>query len=544
MLTLEEISYHLQSRTLFDGAALSINRGQKIGLVGRNGAGKSTLFKIIKGELTPDKGEVRLQKGVKIGSLPQMPPKGERCVLQEVIESDAQYVSLMKALETETDLNRLGDIQFQLEAIDAFSAEARAGKILAGLGFSQEAQLQSLDSFSGGWRMRVALASVLFNKPDLMLLDEPSNHLDLETTFWLINYLKKDPCGLILVSHDKHILNAVVDQIVHLHGQELTTYSGNYDSFVEARFLRAMQQESAHAKQQEQKEHIQKFVDRFRAKSSKAAQVQSRIKMLAKMKDVQLVQNDPTMAIDFPEPISLAPPLLSLENAAVGYDERVVLRNLNQRIDPQDCIALVGRNGNGKSTFAKLIAGTLPVMKGQRTVYQEFPVAFFQQDQLENLVPEKTAYEHMEALMPKANPTMIRSLLGRFGLAQTKADILVKNLSGGEKTRLNFAMLSRNNPGLLILDEPTNHLDIESREALTLSINQFNGAVILITHDWDLLKLTASTLWVVENGTVSNFDGSLEDYQETVLGISKDKKKEDQSRAQAIREKKRKKKKK
>jgi ATP-binding cassette subfamily F protein 3 len=450
----------------------------------------------------------------------------------------------MEALETETDLERLGAIQFELEAIDSFTAEARAGKILAGLGFSEYAQQQPLNHFSGGWRMRVALASVLYNKPDLMLLDEPSNHLDLETTFWLIDYLKKDPCALILISHDKYILNEVVQKIVHLHSKTLTSYTGNYDTFSETRFLRMAQLEAAHAKQQEQRAHIQKFVDRFRAKATKAAQVQSRLKMLSKMEEVQLLRDDSTLSIQFPQPADLSPPLISLEKASVGYEEKVILKNLNQRIDPQECIALVGRNGNGKSTFAKLLSGHLPPMHGERKVYQNFSVAFFQQDQLENLIPTQTAYEHLEVLMPNTSPTHIRNLLGQFGLTQSKADLPVKNLSGGEKTRLNFALLSRDTPGLLILDEPTNHLDIESREALTLSINQFKGAVILITHDWDLLKLTATNLWVVENGTVQTFEGSLETYQRDILGLSQDRKKEDKKRAQSIREKKMKKKKK
>ncbi|MAP24046.1 MAG: glycosyl transferase family 1 [Rickettsiales bacterium] len=544
MLTIESLTYHLKGRTLFDNASFTLNSGEKVGLVGRNGIGKTTLFRLIKGEIEPDNGLIRLQNGTKIGSLPQMPPQSEQPAIDLVVESDEAYRALMTELATTTDMDRLGEIQFELESIDAFTAEARAAKVLAGLGFSEEKQKMPVNTFSGGWRMRIALASVLFNKPDLMLLDEPSNHLDLETTFWLMEYLKKSPCALILISHDKYVLNHIADRIVHLHQKNLTSYTGNYDHFIEAKFLTQIQQQAAFQKQQAKKEHVEKFVNRFRAKASKAKQVQSRIKMLEKMQDIQMMQDDPTLGIHFPEPIELAPPLVTLESVSVGYGDTIVLKNLNQRIDPDDCIALVGRNGNGKSTFAKLIADKLKPIKGKRRVEQKFSVAFFNQEQLENLTLTKTAYQHMEELMPHAAPTNIRALLGQFGLTQTKSDTLVGQLSGGEKTRLNFAMLSVEKPGLLILDEPTNHLDIESREALVLSINQFNGAVILITHDWDLLKMTASTLWVAENGTVQNYDGTLESYRDQALGSKADKNLQAKERAHQIKTKKMNKKKK
>ncbi|PLX29912.1 MAG: glycosyl transferase family 1 [Alphaproteobacteria bacterium] len=544
MLTIESLSYHLKGRTLLDKASFTLHGGEKVGLVGRNGIGKTTLFRLITGKIEPDHGYIRLQNGTKIGSLPQMPPQSTKSVIDTVVDSDVAYFNLMQELAVESDLNRLGEIQFELESMDAFTAESRAAKILAGLGFDEEGQNQPVNTFSGGWRMRIVLACVLFNKPDLMLLDEPSNHLDLETTFWLMDTLKKSPCALILISHDKYVLNHIAERIVHLHQQKLTSYTGNYDRFIEAKFQVQMQQQSAFQKQQAHKEHVQSFVSRFRAKASKAKQVQSRIKMLEKMQDVQIMQDDPTLSIQFPESIELAPPLITLESASAGYGDKVILKNLNQRIDPDDCIALVGRNGNGKSTFAKLIAGKLDPIKGKRCVEQNFSVAFFNQEQLENLTLDKTAYEHLEALMPHSAPTGIRSLLGQFGLTQTKSDVPVGQLSGGEKTRLNFAMLSIEKPGLLILDEPTNHLDIESREALILSINQFNGAVILITHDWDLLKMTASTMWVVEKGTVQTYDGTLDEYREQALGVKADKKLQATERAQQIKAKKMKKKKK
>ena len=539
MLSLENIQYTLKGRTLLQNAGLTLTKGKKLGLVGRNGTGKTTLFKLIRGELQADKGEVILQADTKIGFLPQMPPQSEQTALDAVMAADETYTKLMTEMSQTTDMDRLGEIQFSLEAIDAFTAEARAAKVLSGLGFDEKKQLQPLNTFSGGWRMRIALAGVLFMKPDLMLLDEPSNHLDLETTFWLIDYLKRDPCALIIISHDKFVLNALVDEIVHLSEQTLTSYKGNYDEFAERYFLRAENLKATEAKQQEKKAHIQKFVDRFRAKSSKAAQVQSRVKQLSKMEDVQLLQQDPTLPIRFPVPAQLSPPLVTLENAAVGYGETIVLKNLNQRIDPDDCIALVGRNGNGKTTFAKLLAGVLPPKKGDRKVYQDFDVAFFHQDQIENLNLEKTAFDHVADVMPQSAPTAIRALLGQFGLSETKADVAVRRLSGGEKTRLNFAMISATKPGLLILDEPTNHLDIESREALTLSINQFSGAVVLITHDWDLLNLTATALWQVENGTVKPYPHALSVYQEEALGRKNVQQTKDNSRAQEIKKKKR-----
>ena len=538
MLTIESLTYHLKGRTLFDDASFTLNSGEKVGLVGRNGIGKTTLFRLIKGEIEPDNGVIRLQNDTKIGALPQMPPQSEQSAIDLVVESDEAYRALMSELSTTTDMDRLGEIQFELESIDAFTADARAAKILAGLGFTEEKQKMPVNTFSGGWRMRIALACVLFNKPDLMLLDEPSNHLDLETTFWLMEYLKKSPCALILISHDKYVLNHIANRIVHLHQKCLTSYTGNYDHFIEAKFLTQMQQQAAFQKHQAKKEHVEKFVNRFRAKASKAKQVQSRIKMLEKMQDIQMMQDDPTLGIQFPEPVELAPPLITLESVSVGYGDNVVLKNLNQRIDPDDCIALVGRNGNGKSTFAKLVAGKLKPIKGKRSVEQKFSVAFFNQEQLENLTLNKTAFQHMEELMPQAAPTNVRALLGQFGLTQTKSDTLVGQLSGGEKTRLNFAMLSVEKPGLLILDEPTNHLDIESREALVLSINQFNGAVILITHDWDLLKMTASTLWVAENGTVQNYDGTIDSYRDQALGSKADKNLQAKERAHQIKTKK------
>jgi ATP-binding cassette subfamily F protein 3 len=520
MLHIQNLSYSISGRPLFENANATIAKNYHVGFVGRNGAGKSTLFRLILGSIHPDKGEVSVQKGATIGTVAQETPSGSLTCLEFVLKSDKERTHLLELTETETDPTKLGDIYDRLLEIDAYSAPAKASKILVGLGFSEEMQHQSLDSFSGGWKMRVALATALFLEPDLLLLDEPSNHLDLETTLWLVNYLKSYPKTLVIISHDRYLLNAAVDRILHLNHKSLSIYTGNYDTFIKTRAEQKRVLEAAQKKQQAERAHVQKFVDRFRFKASKAKQVQSRIKKLEKLEQFSDVRDDPTLALHFPEPETLPPPLITLEKVSAGYGEKVVLTNLNQRIDFGDRIALLGANGNGKSTFAKLIAGALAPLKGERKCLPQLRIGFFHQHQLEGLIPKKTAYDHLVALMNKSTPTQVRSYLGTFGFGQAKADIQVEKLSGGEKARLNLAILCYHKPQILILDEPTNHLDMETREALIFAINEFPGAVILITHDWHLLELTADTLWIAENKTVKPFDGSLDEYRQLITGSS------------------------
>lgn len=542
MLTIQNLSYYIGGKKLLEGVSLTLAAGKKAALVGRNGAGKSSLFRLILGEASSDGGEISLPRGLSIGTVSQHTPDQDGSITDFVLGSHKELAHLLLEAEEAKDPYRIAEIHARLGELDAYSAEARVGKILSGLGFSNEEQSQPLRNFSGGWKKRVALAAILFRSPDILLLDEPTNHLDLESTLWLIQYIKGYKGTVLLISHDKHLINAVVDQVYHLNQGKITLYNGNFTFFENKRFEQLQAQQSQLAKQEAQKAHMQQFIDRFRAKSSKAKLVQSRIKALARMGTIQLQQDDPTLPITFENPGIVAPPLITLDKVSAGYDGKIVLQHLNQRIDPDDRIALIGRNGNGKTTFAKIIAGTLKPLSGVRRVYDNFKIGFFQQHQLESLRPTQSAFEHLAEKMHGKAPTEVRAYLGRFGFTREKADLAVQNLSGGEKTRLNFALLCYDKPALLILDEPTNHLDIEAREALVLGLNEYEGAVMLITHDWDLLNLTANKLWVVEKQGVHPFAGSLEDYQQDVLGIRLNKKEKDMDRANAIKEKKRKKK--
>ena len=518
MLTFSELTYRIGGRTLIEAASAQINSGWKVGLVGRNGAGKSTLLHLILAELQPDAGEVGLQKGLRVGTVEQEAPGGDATPIEMVLAADTERAALLHEAEEAHDPHRIGEIHARLMDIDAHSAPARAAAILAGLGFDAAAQDRPLSAFSGGWRMRVALAAALFAEPDLLLLDEPTNHLDLEATLWLESFLQNWRRTLLIISHDRHILNAVPDHILHLDERKLVLYSGGYDGFARTRRERMEQREALAAKQTEQRAHLQAFIDRFRAKASKARQAQSRIKALARLEPVARIAEDPSVRFDFPEPGALAPPLLALENVSVGYAPGVpVLRGINLRLDPDDRIALLGANGNGKSTLAKLISGRLAPQSGHEVRHSRLRCGFFAQHQIEDLDAERTPLQHMAELMPNSGESAVRARLGRFGFGQDKALVPVGDLSGGEKARLNFALITHAAPPLLVFDEPTNHLDIAAREALVEAINDFAGAVVLITHDWDLLELTADRLWLVADGTVRNFEGDLEDYRRHLL---------------------------
>ncbi|WP_085784948.1 ABC-F family ATP-binding cassette domain-containing protein [Candidatus Nucleicultrix amoebiphila] len=522
MLHIRNITYRIAGRTLFENTSAHLPKGHKAGLVGRNGTGKSSLFKLIMGEIHVDHGEIEIRKGSRIGVVAQEVNVKGHTPLSFVLSADHERTRLLEQSETETDPLHLVEIHNRLIEIDAYSAPAKASKILVGLGFDEEAQQRPLQEYSGGWRMRVALAAALFSEPDLLLLDEPTNHLDFEATVWLEGFLKNYPQTLLIISHDRQMLNSVADRIYHLHDCRLMLYSGNYDFFEKTRRERLAQEKAEQAKQQERRTHIQEFIDRFRYKASKARQVQSRIKMLEKFDPVISTKDDPTFRLDFPEVEMMPPPMITLEKVSAGYGDKVVLKGLNQRIDPDDRIALLGQNGNGKSTFAKLIAGELAPLSGLITRAPKVRVGYFHQYQIEALRPKESAFEHLEKLLPNLRPDQVRARLGRFGFSRDKADVAVEKLSGGEKSRLNFALVSALEPQILILDEPTNHLDMETRESLIMAINEFKGAVILITHDWHLLELTADRLWLVANQSVKRFDGDLKDYRRFVLSGGKE----------------------
>lgn len=524
MLIIDDISLRIAGRLLLDHASLTLPAGSKAGLVGRNGTGKTTLFKAITGDLSSETGSISYPKGTRIGQVAQEAPGTEEPLIEIVLKADTERLALMSEAETATDPHRIAEIQMRLADIDAHSAEARAATILAGLGFDADAQKRPASSFSGGWRMRVALASVLFAQPDLLLLDEPTNYLDLEGTLWLEGYVAKYPHTVLLISHDRDLLNRAVTSIVHLDQMKLTFWRGGYDQFERQRAEQLEHQEKARVKQDAQRKHMESFVERFRAKASKARQAQSRLKALEKLKPISAVIEDSVRPFSFPEPAkTVASPIITMQAGAVGYQPgKPVLKNLTLRIDEDDRIALLGANGNGKSTFAKLIAGRLSLDSGGITVAPGLKVSMFAQHQLDDLRPEESAIEHVRRLMPDAAEAKVRARVARMGLSTEKMATKAKDLSGGEKARLLMGLATFDGPNLFILDEPTNHLDIDSREALMMALNEFPGAVILISHDRHLIEATADRLWLVKDGTVAPYDGDMADYRQLVTGSASD----------------------
>ncbi len=520
MLTISDLSLRIAGRLLIDHASLSLPTGAKAGLVGRNGTGKTTLFRAITGDLAPETGTISLPKGMRIGQVAQEAPGTEEPLIDIVLKADTERAALIEEAKTAMDAHRIAEIQTRLTDIDAHSAEARASAILSGLGFDAQAQQRPASSFSGGWRMRVALAAVLFVQPDLLLLDEPTNYLDLEGTLWLENYLSRYPHTVLLISHDRDLLNRAVNSIVHLERKKLTFWRGGYDQFARQYAEKAELQEKMRTKQEAQRKHMQSFVDRFRSKASKARQAQSRLKALERMTPIAAVVNETVQPFRFPNPEkAVASPIIALDGGAVGYTPgKPVLRNLSLRIDNDDRIALLGANGNGKSTFAKLIAGRLPLEKGTMTVAPGLKVSIFAQHQLDDLRPDEDAYQHLRRLMPEAPEAKVRARVAQFGLTTEKMSTPARDLSGGEKARLLMGLATFEAPHLLILDEPTNHLDIDSREALVEALNSYDGAVILISHDRHLIEATADRLWIVRDGGVSNFDGDMDDYRAQMTG--------------------------
>jgi ATP-binding cassette, subfamily F, member 3 len=518
MLTLSDVVYRIGGRRLLDRANAQIYDGAKVGLVGRNGVGKSTLLDLIRGVLLPEDGTIELPHGHRIGFLSQEAPSGAATPLATVLAADDERTRLLAERETCAEPLRLAEIETRLGEIHAHSAPSRAARILAGLGLDATMQQLPLDDLSGGWRMRTALAAILFAEPDLLLLDEPTNHLDLEAALWLERFLRNYRQTLILVSHDRSFLNAVTSLTVHLERGRLTTYSGGFDAFLRARREGRERLEKLARTDARERQRLQAFVDRFRAKATKASQVQSRLKALARFEPIVLSAEEPPPRIDFPQPLQLKPPLITLERVSVGYiPGKSVLSRLDFRLDPGDRIALLGANGNGKTTFARLLAGRLTPSAGRMTRLPKLSSGFFAQHQIEEMRPQASAYDHLSELMDQALPETVRARLGGFGFSQDKALIPVADLSGGERARLNLALVTRDAPGLLILDEPTNHLDIETREELVRSINGFSGAVVLVSHDRHLVDLVADQLWLVADGTARPFAGDLEDYRRSVF---------------------------
>ena len=517
MLNLNDITVRLGGRTILDAAAAKLPPRGRIGLIGRNGAGKTTLVRVIAGMLEPDLGSVEMPRGARLGYIAQEAPGGEETPLETVLNADTERAALLAESETSDDPDRLGEIYDRLMAIDAYTAPSRAAQILRGLGFDEGAQQRPLSNFSGGWRMRVALASLLFSQPDLLLLDEPSNHLDLEAVMWLEDFLRSYPATILLVSHERDFLNNVVDHILHLGSGKLTLYPGGYDAFERQRAERQTQLASARAKQQAEREKLQDYVARNSARASTAKQAQSRAKALARMQPIAELFDDPTLTFDFPDPDELRPPLITLDMAAVGYGDNPILRRLNLRLDPDDRVALLGRNGNGKTTLARLLAAQLAPMEGAMNSSGKMRVGYFTQYQVEELDRDETPLQHMTLSMKGASQSAVRAQLGRFGFPAQKATTLVGKLSGGERARLALALITRDAPHMLILDEPTNHLDVDAREALIQALNAYSGAVIIVSHDRHMLEMTADRLVLVDGGTATEFDGSLDDYIAFVL---------------------------
>ncbi len=517
MLRINDISFSIEGRPLFEGASAVIPTGHKVGFVGRNGTGKTTLFNLINKELILEDGEVTVPKGARIGGVAQEAPASDLSLLDTVLEADTERTALLAEAETATDPNRIADIYGRLSDIDAYSAEARAASILSGLGFDQDAQARACSEFSGGWRMRVALAGVLFSQPDVLLLDEPTNYLDLEGTIWLETYLAKYPHTVLVISHDRELLNRSVNAILHLENRKLTLWTGGYDQFDRARREKMEQASAAKKRQDSRRAHMQAYVDRFRYQASKAKQAQSRLKMIERMPSITVEDGGRTIEFNFPSPDELSPPIVKLEDVSVGYDGVPVLKGLDLRIDQDDRIALLGANGQGKSTLSKLLAGKLQAMSGKLHSSSKLRIGYFAQHQVDELDLDETPLQHLRRLRPLETPGRLRSRLASGGLGPEQVDTLVGRLSGGQKSRLSLLIATIEAPHILILDEPTNHLDIQSREALVRALTDYQGAIILVSHDPHLVSMTADRLWLVKDGKVEVYQEDMAAYRKLLL---------------------------
>ncbi len=518
MLVIENLTYRIAGRDILKGASARLPEGRRVGLVGRNGAGKTTLFKLIQGEIGSDGGDITLPAQARLGAVAQEAPAGPTSLLDTVLAADTERADLLAESESSTDPHRLGEIHARLEAIDAYSAPARAAAILAGLGFPAADQLRPCSEFSGGWRMRVALAAVLFAAPDLLLLDEPTNYLDLEGVLWLEDFLKRYRGTVLIISHDRDLLNTAAEFILHLEHGKLTLYSGNYDTFAEVRAQKRANDLAFNKKQEAARAHMQAFVDRFRYKKNKAKQAQARVKMIAKLKFADVPLDEHIAPIRIPQCEEASPPLITMDRIAVGYEPgKPVLSNVTMRFDPDDRIALLGKNGNGKSTLAKLLVQKLTPMSGEMVRARKLVPGYFAQHQLEELDGTVTPITTLARLRPKLSEQQLRTQLGGFGFSADKQRTNVAKLSGGERARLMLALATLDKPNLVILDEPTNHLDIDARGELLSALNDYEGAVVLVSHDRRLIESTADRLYLVANGTVAPFDGDLEDYRKFLL---------------------------
>ena len=528
MINFKNIYFSIGGVPLFENASGFVPTGHKVGVVGRNGAGKTTLFKLILNEIILDAGVIEVPKNYKIGYVSQEAPSTEVTLLDTVLEADIERSKLLHNAQIEKDPNKIAEIYTRLSDINAYSAEARASSILNGLGFSKEDLIRPCSSFSGGWRMRVALASVLFSNPELLLLDEPTNYLDFEGSVWLENYLQKFKNTALVISHDRNLLNKSVTSILHLSQKKLIFYNGNYDFFDNERRVQLEQKISQKNKQDAQRAHLESFINRFKAKASKAKQAQSRIKILEKMKPIIIEENQKVPTFNFEKNTKFAPPLITIEQASVGYNNIPILKNINLSIDPDDRIALLGVNGEGKSTLSKLIAKKLNSMKGKLNYPKKLKIGYFAQHQLDELRSNETPFEHLYSKLDKEVPSKIRAKLGSVGFTQDTMDIEVKRLSGGQKARLLLLLVVIEKPDLLILDEPTNHLDVESREALIMALNDYTGSLILVTHDAFLVERLVDRLLIIKDGNVSEFLGDINEYKKVVLNNNtiKDKHKE------------------
>ncbi len=537
MLTITDLTYRIAGRTLLEKTSLSISAGQRIGLVGPNGTGKSTLFKLIAGELAPDTGEITMASQVRMGMVRQDLPDDDTTLLDVVLASDTERAQLLYDAENVEDPNLLGDIYARLADIDAYTAPARASTILAGLGFDDQAQQRPIKDFSGGWRMRVALAAALFLEPDLLMLDEPTNHLDFEALVWLENYLLRYPHTLIIISHDRDILNKTVTHIAHLDQLKLTLYTGTYDQFEQRRAEKMLNHQALYEKQQAQKDKMMSFVNRFRAKASKARQAQSRLKAIEKMDMVDAIIADRITAFTFPEPEPLPPPVISLHKVDVGYEPgKPVLRNLSLSLTMDDRVALLGANGNGKSTLVKLLSNRLEAMNGAVDRSSKLRIGYFAQHQAEELDMRSTPYAILKNVMSASPEPKVRALLGRFGFDKHKADTIVEELSGGEKARLLFCLMSYDAPHIMLLDEPTNHLDIDAREALIQALNNYEGCVILVSHDPHLVECVADQLWLVKDGTCVPYEDDMDAYRALIIDQRRREKADAKAQAKASKE--------
>lgn len=535
MLSIANLTYKIGTRTIIEDASLTVVDGWKVGVIGLNGAGKSTLFKLIAGELQADGGTITLNQRQRLGMVRQDTPETDTPLIDLVMAADEEMARLWKESETETDPNKIAEIYERLGEMDAYAAPAKAATLLTGLGFKEHQLTEPFSSFSGGWRMRVVLAAALFVEPEFLLLDEPTNHLDLEAIMWLETYLASYPHTLMVISHDRELLNKCIDHVIHVEKKQLTLYTGNYDTFERERSLRLGLQQKMHEKQEAHRAHMQKFVDRFKAQASKARQAQSRMKALERMDVVDAVIADRAIKFSFPNPEKIASPMITINHADVGYvDEKPILRRVNDNVDRDDRIALLGANGNGKSTLIKLIAGKLGVMSGEIFRSPKLRIGYFSQHQTEELDVNSTAYHEMFKLMRQKVPDItepkVRAKLGQFGFSRDLADNKISALSGGEKARLLFAFMSFDAPHLLLLDEPTNHLDIDAREALVQALNNYEGAIVIVSHDPNMVERVAERLWLVKDGVVRDFDGDLEDYRKFTIQARREERKDEKDK--------------